>query len=242
VETIGWLRTVFSWFGSSGTEGFAAGIAPFVVLILITPVAAVVALLVIALLMTPALVNMVTEQRFPLLEKKKGMGLVTSVLWALSTSAVAVVAFVVTMPLWLIPPLVLIVPPVIWGWLTYRVMSVDALADHASKAERDTLLQRHRWPLLLMGIISGYIGIAPSIVWASGMVFTIGFVVLIPIAVWIYAITFAFSSLWFIHFCLAALQQLRIADGDPGAQLPVTEPALRGKTDGVRVPDSGDAM
>lgn len=242
VETIGWLRTVFSWFGSSGTEGFAAGIAPFVVLILITPVAAVVALLVIALLMTPALVNMVTEQRFPLLEKKKGMGLVTSVLWALSTSAVAVVAFVVTMPLWLIPPLVLIVPPVIWGWLTYRVMSVDALADHASKAERDTLLQRHRWPLLLMGIISGYIGIAPSIVWASGMVFTIGFVVLIPIAVWIYAITFAFSSLWFIHFCLAELQQLRIANGDPGAQLPVTEPALRGKTDGVRVPDSGDAI
>jgi len=222
---------VFSWFGSTGTEGFAAGIAPFVVLILITPIAAVVALLVIALLMTPALVNMVTEQRFARLEKKQGMGLVTSVLWALSTSAVAMVAFVVTMPLWLIPPLVLIVPPVIWGWLTYRVMSVDALAEHASKAERDTLLQRYRWPLLLMGIISGYIGIAPSVVWASGMVFTIGFVVLVPIAVWIYAITFAFSSLWFIHFCLAALQQLRIENGDLGAQPPVAEPLVADKTD-----------
>jgi len=240
VETIGWLRTVFSWFGSSGTEGFAAGIAPFVVLILITPVAAVVALLVIALLMTPALVNMVTEQRFAQLEKKKGMGLVTSVLWALSTSVVAIVAFVITMPLWLIPPLVLIVPPVIWGWLTYRVMSVDALADHASKAERDTLLQRYRWPLLLMGIISGYIGIAPSVVWASGMVFTIGFVVLIPIAVWIYAITFAFSSLWFIHFCLAALQQLRIENGEPGVPLPVNDPVVLGRTDGVLLPDAGE--
>jgi hypothetical protein len=240
VETIGWLRTVFSWFGSSGTEGFAAGIAPFVVLILITPVAAVVALLVIALLMTPALVNMVTEQRFAQLEKKKGMGLVTSVLWALSTSVVAIVAFVITMPLWLIPPLVLIVPPVIWGWLTYRVMSVDALADHASKAERDTLLQRYRWPLLLMGIISGYIGIAPSVVWASGMVFTIGFVVLIPIAVWIYAITFAFSSLWFIHFCLAALQQLRIENGEPGVPLPVNDPVVLGRTDGVLLPEAGE--
>ena len=240
VETIGWLRTVFSWFGSSGTEGFAAGIAPFVVLILITPVAAVVALLVIALLMTPALVNMVTEQRFAHLEKKKGMGLVTSVLWALSTSAVAIVAFVVTMPLWLIPPLVLIVPPVIWGWLTYRVMSVDALAEHASKAERDTLLQRHRWPLLLMGIISGYIGIAPSVVWASGMVFTIGFVVLIPIAVWIYAITFAFSSLWFIHFCLAALQQLRIENGEPGVPPSVADPVVLDKADGILLPDAGE--
>lgn len=228
VETIGWLRTVFSWFGGSGTEGFAASIAPFVVLVLITPIAAVVALLVIALLMTPALVNMVTEQRFARLEKKKGTGLASSIVWALSTSLVAILAFVVTMPLWLIPPLVLIVPPVIWGWLTYRVMSVDALAEHASKAERDSLLQRYRWPLLLMGVICGYIGIAPSVVWASGMVFTIGFVVLVPIAVWIYAITFAFSSLWFIHFCLSALQQQRLESGEPGLSLPVQNAALAG--------------
>lgn len=214
VETIGWLRTMFSWFGGSGTEGFAAGVAPFVVLVLMTPIAAVLALLIIALLMTPALVRMVTEQRFATLAKKHGTGLVASVAWALGTSAVAMVAFVVTMPLWLIPPLVLVVPPVIWGWLTYRVMSVDALAEHASKPERDALLQRHRWPLLLMGVISGYIGIAPSIVWASGIVFTIGFVVLVPLAVWIYAITFAFSSLWFIHFGLAALQALRAEQGE----------------------------
>ncbi|MFE1572758.1 EI24 domain-containing protein [Comamonas odontotermitis] len=219
VETIGWLRTMFSWFGGSGTEGFAAGVAPFVVLVLMTPMAAVLALLIIALLMTPALLRMVTEQRFATLAKKHGTGLVASVVWALGTSAVAVVAFVVTMPLWLIPPLVLVVPPVIWGWLTYRVMCVDALAEHASKSERDALLQRHRWPLLLMGVISGYIGIAPSIVWASGIVFTIGFVVLVPLAVWIYAITFAFSSLWFIHFGLAALQALR-AEQD---EMPVAE-------------------
>jgi hypothetical protein len=89
-----------------------------------------------------------------------------------------------------------------------------------------------------MGIISGYIGIAPSVVWASGMVFTIGFVVLVPIAVWIYAITFAFSSLWFIHFCLAALQQLRIENGEPGAQLPGTEPVVADPADGALLPDS----
>ena len=214
VETIGWLRTMFSWFGGSGTEGFAAGVAPFVVLVLMTPVAAVLALLVISFLMTPALLRMVTEQRFATLAKKHGMGLVAAIAWALGTSVLAVIAFVGTMPLWLIPPLVLVVPPVIWGWLTYRVMSVDALAEHASKAERSTLLQRYRWPLLLMGVICGYIGIAPSVVWASGIVFAIGFVVLVPIAVWIYAIAFAFSSLWFIHFSLAALQQLRAEQGD----------------------------
>ena len=227
IESFGWLRSMFSWFGSSGTEGFAASVAPFGVLVLMTPAAAVVALLVIAVLMTPALVRMVTEQRFASLEKKHGTSVAASVLWALGTSAVAVLAFVVTIPLWLIPPLVLIVPPVIWGWLTYRVMSVDALADHASKPERELILQRYRWPLLMMGVIAGYIGIAPSVVWASGMVFTIGFVVLVPLAVWIYAITFAFSSLWFIHFCLAALQALRAEQGTlvPGTTLDVAAPA-----------------
>ncbi|MEG0976718.1 MAG: EI24 domain-containing protein [Comamonas sp.] len=214
VETIVWLRTVFSWFGGSGTEGFAAAVAPFVVLVLMTPISAVLALLVIALLMTPALLSMVAEQRFATMVKKHGTSLAASVSWALGTSVVAIIAFLVTMPLWLIPPLVLIVPPVIWGWLTYRVMSVDALAEHASKPERDAILQRYRWPLLMMGVIAGYIGIAPSVVWASGIVFTIGFVVLVPIAVWIYAITFAFSSLWFIHFCLAALQALRAEQGE----------------------------
>ena len=33
---------------------------------------------------------------------------------------------------------------VIWGWLTYRVFSFDALADHASAEERRLLMVRHR--------------------------------------------------------------------------------------------------
>ena len=213
VETISWLRTMFSWFGGSGTEGFAAGVAPFVVLVLMTPMAAVLALLVIAMLMTPALVRMVTEQRFAQLAKNHGTGLVASVFWALGTSAVAMVAFVVTMPLWLIPPLVLIVPPVIWGWLTYRVMAFDALAEHASKDERRNIFMRHRMSLILMGVICGYLGMAPGIVWVSGLVFLAAFWILIPIAIWVYALVFAFSALWFAHFCLGALAQLRAQAG-----------------------------
>lgn len=226
IEGSSWLGTVLGWFGNGGSAGFAAAVAPFVVLVLVTPAAAILAVLVIAFLMSPALVRMVTERRFAQLEKKRGTGLVASVLWALSATLLAGIAFVITIPLWLIPPLVLIVPPVIWGWLTYRVMSMDALAEHASKAERDAILRRYRWPLLLMGVITGYLGIAPSIVWASGIVFTVGFVVLVPLAIWIYALTFAFSSLWFIHFCLGALQQMR-ADAGPAAGPPARQiPAL----------------
>jgi hypothetical protein len=34
-------------------------------------------------------------------------------------------------------------------------------------------------------------------------------VILVPVAIWIYTLVFAFSSLWFAHFSLYALQSLR---------------------------------
>jgi hypothetical protein len=33
--------------------------------------------------------------------------------------------------------------------------------------------------------------------------------VLVPVAIWIYTLVFAFSSLWFSHYTLNALDQLR---------------------------------
>jgi len=108
-----------------------------------------------------------------------------------------------------VPPLVLILPPLIWGWLTYRVMAFDALAEHADAAERARILEHHRVPLLVIGLVTGYLGAAPAIVWASGVVFAAAFVVLIPVGIWIYTLVFAFSSLWFAHYCLSALALLR---------------------------------
>jgi hypothetical protein len=118
-------------------------------------------------------------------------------------------AMVASIPLWFIPPLVLIVPPLIWGWLTYRVMSYDSLAEHASTEERRALMKKHRSSLLTIGVICGYLGAAPSIVWASGVLFIALAPVLVPVAIWIYTLVFAFSALWFAHYLLAALAQSR---------------------------------
>ena len=60
-----------------------------------------------------------------------------------------------------------------------------------------------------MGILTGYLGTAPSFIWASGAVFAAGFLFLVPLAVWIFTLLLAFSSLWFAHYCLAALARLR---------------------------------
>ena len=203
------LNTLWAWLQGLGLANLKTVLAPLIVIFAVTPVIVVLSLLVVAVLMTPTLVSLVAERRFPLLERKKGGSLVVGLLWSLGSTLLAVVAMVVSIPLWLVPPLILILPPLIWGWLTYRVMAFDALADHASADERREVLRRHRGALLGIGIVTGYLGAAPSLLWASGALFAAAFVILVPLAIWIYTLVFAFSSLWFSHYCLAALETLR---------------------------------
>ena len=88
-------------------------------------------------------------------------------------------------------------------------MAYDALSDHASSEERRLIFKEHRGSLLGIGIVSGYLGAAPSVIWASGAMFVALAPVLVPVAIWMYTLVFAFSSLWFSHYTLHALEQLR---------------------------------
>ena len=210
LESVALVNSLIVWLEGLGLSRLRSVLAPVVVLVFSLPVIVIASLLFVAWLMTPAMVALVAERRFSKLERKKGGSILTSVVWSLGSTLLAVVALVVSFPLWFIPPLILVLPPLIWGWLTYRVMSYDALVDHASSEERKALFKEHRGSLLAIGIISGYLGAAPSILWASGAMFIAMAPVLVPIAIWIYTLVFAFSSLWFAHFTLSALEQLRL--------------------------------
>ncbi|PIQ51604.1 MAG: hypothetical protein COW02_14185 [Comamonadaceae bacterium CG12_big_fil_rev_8_21_14_0_65_59_15] len=203
------LATLSGWFRLSGPEAINAYLAPLVLVFVAAPLLVVVSLLLVSLLMTPALTEMVANRRFAALQRKQGATLLASLSWSLLSSVLAMLALVVSVPLWLVPPLVLVLPPLIWGWLTYRVMTFDALAAHASADERKEVFRRHRLVLLGIGVFCGYLGAAPSVIWASGVLFAAAFVVLVPLGVWLYTLVFAFSSLWFVHFGLGALQALR---------------------------------
>lgn len=198
-----------SWLQAMGVGQLQSVLAPLIVIFAVTPLIVVISLLVVALMMTPALTSLVAEKRFPALERCKGGSFLGSLGWSLLSTLLALVALVVSMPLWLVPPLILVLPPLIWGWLTYRVMAFDALAEHASLEERREIFRRHRLSLMAIGVFCGFLGAAPSLIWASGALLAAAFVVLVPLAIWIYAVVFALSSLWFAHFCLSALQQLR---------------------------------
>lgn len=214
LEASAFFVRVWQWFENFGVGDLKSVVAPLVVIFMVTPLVVVLSLLAVSLLMTPALVSWVASRRFVDLQRKQGGGFWASAAVSLGAVLLALLALILTLPLWLVPPLALVLPPLIWGWLTYRVLSFDVLAAHASRQERVTLMRENRLPLLLMGVLTGMVGAAPSLVWASGALFAAAFVVLVPLAVWLYTAVFAFSSLWFAHYGLSALAALRRAEGE----------------------------
>ena len=209
LESFELVSAMVRWLEGLGMSNLRSVLAPAILLLLAIPVIVMGSLLFVAIFMTPAMVALVADRRFSQLERKKGGSMMASLFWSLGSTLLAAIALVLSIPFWLVPPLILILPPLIWGWLTYRVMAYDALADHASSHERQQILKEHRGSLLAIGILCGYLGAAPSLLWASGAMFVAMAPILVPVAIWIYTLVFAFSSLWFAHYMLSALEQLR---------------------------------
>lgn len=242
LESNALLAVALGWLDSVGLGALRSVLGPLVVLFMATPLIVITALLLVGLMMTPSMVTLVAQRRFPALERRRGASWATGLFWSLASTLMALLAMVASLPLWLIPPLIMVLPPLIWGWLTYRVFAYDVLADHASADERKALFAQHRHQFLVLGIITGYLGALPSVLWASGAMFIAMAPLLIPLAIWIYTLVFAFSALWFAHFGLGALVKLRESDAkalakaqDWAAQAAKTPPAV------VDVPGSAGA-
>lgn len=209
LESLALVETFLAWLDAVGISALRSVLAPLVVVFLALPVIAIVSLLAVAWLMTPAMVDLVAQRRFADLERRQGGSALGSLAWSFGSTLLALIALVLSVPLWLIPPLVLVLPPLIWGWLTYRVMTYDALSSHATVEERRAIFREHRMRLLGIGVLTGYLGAAPGLLWASSAMMIAMAPLLVPLAIWIYTLVFAFSSLWFTHYVLAALQQRR---------------------------------
>jgi len=217
------VAAMMQWLDSIGAGALHTLIAPLIVVALAVPVVVLFSLLLVAWMMTPALVDLVARRRFPQLERKQGGNWWLGLLWSLVCTGAALAALVLSVPLWFVPPLVLVLPPLIWGWLTYRIFAFDVLAAHASAEERRLILHQQRWPLLAMGVVCGYLGAAPSLLWAASAATLIFAPMLVVASVWLYTLVFAFAACWFAHFALAALARLRAIAEPPPPPVEVLE-------------------
>ncbi|MBU3549297.1 EI24 domain-containing protein [Polynucleobacter sp. P1-05-14] len=202
-----WIQEGLVW---AGFENARVWIAPLFFVMLIIPLITISLLVFIAFSTVPSIVKIASRQsQFQDLECKKGGGFFGSLIYSLWSALICLALVMLTLPVWWVPPLVAVLPPLLWGWLTMRLMSYDVLAKHASSEERDLLLQKYRWPLLCMGIASGMLGAVPTFFWATSALALVLFPIVSFIALWIYSLIFVFAALWFSYFLLDALKQLR---------------------------------
>lgn len=106
---------------------------------------------------------------------------------SVGASILFVLAWVATIPLWLIPGFSLLIPLLLMGWLNRRTFAYDALSLHATPAEWRTLQQQHKAPLFMLGLTMALLAHIPFV----GL--------LVP----------ALAALSFVHYGLEALRRSR---------------------------------
>jgi hypothetical protein len=197
---------VLGWFGLGAIKTV---LVPLIAMWVLLPLMILTALVFVGTMAMPAIVRHVGTRVYPELERRKG-GSVWGGLWVASSSFIVfAVLWLLTLPLSMFPPLTFVIQPALWGWLTYRVMAYDALAEHASALECKEILRRHRWPLFVIGAMTGAMGAAPTLLWLGGALSVIFFPVLAAGAIWLYVLVFVFTGLWFQHYCLEVLAGYR---------------------------------
>ena len=198
--------SVLAWFGMGALKTV---LVPMLAMWALLPLMILTALVFVGLFTIPAVARHIGARHYPMLEKRHGGSVLGSLWTSLWCFAVFTVLWLLTIWVFLVPPLALVVHALLWGWLTYRVMTYDALALHATRDERRALVRRFRLPLLLIGVASGLLGSLPTLLWASSVWLIVLFPVITAVTIWIYAFILVFSALWFGYYCLRALQRMR---------------------------------
>ncbi|TAL99681.1 MAG: EI24 domain-containing protein [Paraburkholderia sp.] len=209
LQSWGFTATLYHLFDWVGFGAMRAVIAPLVVIAVAIPLIVVTVLLLIVALSMPRVIRYLSARQYATLEMRRGGSWYGSLAYSLGTTLVCIALMIVTLPLWLVPPFFALIPPLLWGWLTYRVMTYDALALHASAEERRALVRRYRLPLLAIGIVSGLLGSLPTAIWVSSAWLVVLFPAVAALTIWIYAFILVFTALWFGNYCLRALQRMR---------------------------------
>ena len=198
------------WLAFFGLAALKVFVVPLIAMWLLLPLMVATSLVFVSFLATPVVVRHVGRRHHADLERRQG-GDAINLLWiTLSSFFLFILFWLVTLPLCALPVVGFAVQPLLWGWLTCRVVASEVFGIYADVEERALLMRRHRWPLLLIGTLTGVLGMAPSALWmGSPIAMAVLGPVLAGISHWLYVLVFTFSGLWFTHYCLAALEAHR---------------------------------
>ena len=188
----GWIESgltaigIQEWLENLEPRWVANGIQTVVHLILFMPLVFMTALVITALFAMPALIRLVAERDYPQLKRENGGSVAGNLLNAAVAVGIFIAVWVLTLPLWLIGVGVMI-PFIAAAYLNQRLFRYDALAEHASREEMQTMFTRHQSSWWGLGLLTGLLQFVPVLNLFAPVL----------------------TALAFIHFGLARLAGLR---------------------------------
>lgn len=180
-----------SGWGFSTMSDWFAGLLSFIALCAISGV---IGLAVASIVIMPMVLKQLSELNYPDLERKGINATTTSITNAVKVSAIFIIGWLVTLPLWFIPfmPIVL---SLFWGAYAFSHMSrLDAIVEHATPQERSYIIKKHNKSFWLIGLVCAAIALIPP------------FSLVMPV----------YSILVCTHYGLNALQESRKQQLIPG--------------------------
>jgi CysZ protein len=163
--------------------------AKLLMLIMLVPLIQLTALLILSMFGMASMVKHVANRRFPTLQRRQGGSLIGSAWNSLSAIVGMLGLGILSIPLWIFPPLWPLIPMAILAWVNQRILRYDALAEHADREEMRQVFAANRGALYAMGLILAMAAYIP----------VLGFFA--PVLL----------GLSFIHYLLTALQEQREA-------------------------------
>jgi CysZ protein len=157
--------------------GDATLIAAHVILFLLfVPLVYVTALFILGVFGMQKMVDYVAERSFPQLERRHGGSVAGSIGNGLAALGGMLGLFVLSLPLWLIPPLWPLIPLVVLTWGNQRLLRYDALAEHADNAEMARIFGERRTSLYTLGFLLALVAFVPLVQFLGPVVFGLAFI------------------------------------------------------------------
>lgn len=166
----GWLHPVLN---------FLSAVAPWVLFLILLalcyPLVIVMNLIFVSILVSAYLVKLIARRDFKDLEFKGRSRLAEGLANTLTSSALFLFFWLLTLPLWLIPGAGLVLPFLLTAWLNRRICTFDALTDLATDEEMKSIPLETSTSGYVLGLVTTAMNYIPFAFFISPVLTMVGF-------------------------------------------------------------------
>ena len=181
------VNQVDQWLLAVGLFSIKLYLIPLLAVAILLPMSGILGLVIAAVFVMPIVLRHLEKREYQGIVRQGKYSTAVGTWNAIWVGTLFVAGWLITMPLWLIPPFPILLPIFWWAFAFTRMLRVDAVIEHATPEERRFLFSRHNRQLWLIGFCLSLINLFPP-AW-----------LVLPV----------FSALVYAHFSLEALRQLR---------------------------------